>query len=867
MKHSYEIIVDIWKPNESYNIEFSQNSLNTSELIIHVVEDGKPFVLKDTDIIIVAFKKPDRTTVLQQEEVKVIDKLNGKISLMLVTQTLAKSGEVFGEISIEREENGVKQRGSSYPFSFKVRQSFLADENFESKNELGIIDKGMKLVEELDKVDIPALQQAQQQVVQIQEKVDQRGLDLTSFGAKDDGSNDIGAFEKMLANTNKIKTVYVPDGIYGISKTLVVPPKVRMIFAPNAILVPLADIHVIQLKPEAYVEGVTIDLRTMKIPFTKAGIYLDASDIFQFYEQTHMLKDINILGKRATAGWTGTGILMEATKPMTYIDNVKCNNITITNMQKGIHLRVDSSIKNEADMAWVNANFFHQVTLMNFEYGLYVEGDSKVPRDVGGNLFDQVQFQAEAGTKRLIYCEGGTNRFNVFGWDIHKIKPEEAAYEFTKTSRFNKITSPMAQEITEGWIDNGYLNSFTSPNNYVADKRINAMPISIPSRPNFLGNQDDYIVNGHKRGYKVTKVSTHSIVSGELADILTFDTEAGIIFDGTNATFENPIILEIDTTSDPIWYATFLTAMSSWGTQPQNYEMEMYDDLSKKWIGVHWTKNNRSQEIAVSAPWAAVDKCTRIRIKCWGSNPSNKRIGISRVMLTSAKDGGKAYLPYTDYIKETNDVNIPPLLPSDKRIVGDQDDVLIVADKRFKVSSLGATRTSGNIWGMFSMRREQSCRWSDPTQEAPIIIEIDCSTNPLTYLESVGVSFGWGETPKNVKVERVITLNGNYTQVANVTGNTAATVHIAARTAATYKLKFTIYGVNHDNKFVRINRIFATSGDDYSRTFVNTESDNTVYGNVIFGDASKSMIMKSPGGSLWKLVVDDLGALHLEKQT
>lgn len=45
--------------------------------------------------------------------------------------------------------------------------------------------------------------------MQIQEKVNQRGLDVTSFGAKGDGSNDIGAFEKMLANTNKIKTVYV----------------------------------------------------------------------------------------------------------------------------------------------------------------------------------------------------------------------------------------------------------------------------------------------------------------------------------------------------------------------------------------------------------------------------------------------------------------------------------------------------------------------------------------------------------------------------------------------------------------------------------------------------------------------------------
>ena len=43
----------------------------------------------------------------------------------------------------------------------------------------------------------------------------------------------------------------------------------------------------------------------------------------------------------------------------------------------------------------------------------------------------------------------------------------------------------MAQEITEGWIDNGYLNSFVSPNNYTADKRINAMPISLPMKPNF----------------------------------------------------------------------------------------------------------------------------------------------------------------------------------------------------------------------------------------------------------------------------------------------------------------------------------------------------------------------------------------------
>ncbi|HDW3055576.1 TPA: hypothetical protein RMI67_003220 [Bacillus cereus] len=702
-----------------------------------------------------------------------------------------------------------------------------------------------------------------------QNEFSERGFNAKWYGVKGDGkASESTSFDQLLAmvDNNIAKHIFIPDGIYLISKTFVVPRKVHVTFSQNAILIPTGDFHIIQLKPEGYVEGVTIDLRNINFSFTKAAIYLNATDIFQYYEQTHMLKDINILGKHATSGWTGTGILMEATTPMSYIDNVKCNNITITNMQKCIHLRVDKNITKESDMAWVNANFFHQVTLMNFEYGLYLEGDSKVPRDVGGNFFDQVQFQAEQGTKRLIYCEGGTNRFNIFGWDIHKIKPTEAAYEFSKSARFNQIISPMAQEITEGWIDNGYLNSFVSPNNYTADKRINAMPISLPMKPNFLGNQDDHLVNGHKRGYMVTKVSNHPIVSGELTDIFTFDTESGLTFDGTNATYETPIIIEIDTASDPIWYASFLTVMSSWESQPQNFEMEMYDALSKQWIGVHWTKNNRSQSIAVSAPWAAADKCTKIRIKCWGSNLPNKQIGISRVMMTSAKDGGKAYLPYTDYEKTAVPVvDLPPMLPNDKRIVGEQDDVLLVADKRYNVTLSGAPKTAGNVWAMFSMRREQSCRWTNPTEVQPAIVEIDFGTTPLQYLESVGISFGWTETPKNIKIERVLTQGGVYEQFANVTNNAADTIHVAARTANTYKLRFTFSVPNNPNTFVRVNRIFATTGDDYPKTFVNTESDNTLYGDLRFGDAAKGLVLRAQDGAFWKVSIDNAGNLKSTK--
>ena len=74
-------------------------------------------------------------------------------------------------------------------------------------------------------------------------------------------------------------------------------------------------------------------------------------------------------------------------------------------------------------------------------------------------------------------------------------------------------------------------------------------------------------------------------------------------------------------------------------------------------------------------------------------------------MMTSSKDGGKAYLPYTDYEKLPFLLLITPMLPNDKRMVGEQDDVLLVADKRYNVTLSGAPKTAGNVWAMFSMRR------------------------------------------------------------------------------------------------------------------------------------------------------------------
>ncbi|MBW3496052.1 BppU family phage baseplate upper protein [Bacillus sp. FDAARGOS_1420] len=157
MNRSYEITVDMRKENCMYDIEFSQNNLNTSELIINIKEDEEPFILQDTDTIIVAFKKPDQTLVFQSKNVKMLGKTNGKISVVLTTQTLVKVGTVQGEISIEREESGIKKRVSTYPFYFKVRDSLLADETIESKNEFQLFEKIIQAGKTLEGVDVTTI--------------------------------------------------------------------------------------------------------------------------------------------------------------------------------------------------------------------------------------------------------------------------------------------------------------------------------------------------------------------------------------------------------------------------------------------------------------------------------------------------------------------------------------------------------------------------------------------------------------------------------------------------------------------------------------------------------------------------------------
>jgi hypothetical protein len=717
------------------------------------------------------------------------------------------------------------------------------------------------------------------------------GLNVLSSGARGDGvAIDSTSIESALSltATSPIKRVKIPDGIYLINKTIVIPRGIHLELGQKAVIKPTTgNFNIFQLKPEARLTGGFVDLQG--VTFTKAVYYLDAADVFQFYGQSHIISDMNVLNKvpSVTGAFTGTGILCEAKTNMGFIDNVKFNNLTFINFDKVIHLRVDPVLDTmHADdpdvMAWVNANYFFQITAQNFKYGIYLEGKGTVPRDVGGNMFTQCQFQAEPTTENIVYCEGAYNVFDIFMWDVHKMDNTKPAINFAASSKFNRFSSAMQLEITESWVDKGYMNTISSPGNYVPDQRVLAQRISTPYKGQFNGNQDDFLINGNLRGYTVTQTSG-TAPTGVLADIFLPDTEQGPSWDMTGSDYDNPYVIEIDCSTDPVVYAQYVGTIHPWGAVPDGLKVEGFDGTD--WIWLHEVTGNRSHDFLISPPYSAVDFLHKIRISFYGSPNADKKVTIGRVVACSSKNQGKAYIPqFTDKIPMVDangtawDIklntdgtwsneysNITPILPGAKTMAGDQDDILLLADKRFVVTSTGAVKTSGNIWGMFSLKREEFCRWTNPTTGAPIVLEIDFGTTPIQYMESLGINFGWGETAKNIKVERVLSSGGTYVQLYNGTSNTLGTVHIASRAVNVYKIRLTISVANNANKLVRINRIFATAATSLPVAFVNSEGDNKVFGDLEFGDTLKGVIMKSPDGGRWKASMSDTGVLTWTK--
>ncbi|MDC7723230.1 hypothetical protein PNF31_20695 [Priestia megaterium] len=228
----------------------------------------------------------------------------------------------------------------------------------------------------------------------------------------------------------------------------------------------------------------------------------------------------------------------------------------------------------------------------------------------------------------------------------------------------------------------------------------------------------------------------------------------------------------------------------------------------------------------------------------------------SNLLSTSILNNGQ-YNDITSPFEQTRNI-FAPGLPGKPDIIGNQDDIFVQADKKYTVKqTAGKVPYGGSISNCFSLIDEQSMNYLDVPSSAPVVIEMDFTANPIKMLNMAGVSFGWGESPKNIKFEYLTALDGAWTTAKDVKNNLGNTVTAEVRANTLYKMRLTLSEYTKDHKRFRINRIFGTSSMMPGSSWVAT-SGSKMYGNLEFQQGN-SLILKSPDGQSWKLSVDNTG--------
>jgi hypothetical protein len=205
--------------------------------------------------------------------------------------------------------------------------------------------------------------------------------------------------------------------------------------------------------------------------------------------------------------------------------------------------------------------------------------------------------------------------------------------------------------------------------------------------------------------------------------------------------------------------------------------------------------------------------------------------------------------------------SMPPSDPSKHYIVGDQDDVLVNADKLYTVTQLAGSPKVGSAFSaMFDLLKESWTGWDNSTEVAPIVLEINFGTTPISYFKSVGMVFSGTESPKYIKYEFATASTGVYNQSETFPQNTSSTVQsYRFKSANVYRLKITMWGSNNaSTNRIKLTRIFATAGQTRGNAWISTQGGK-MFGDMELARSTDGLILTSPDGSRWKLSISNTG--------
>ncbi|MEH7457963.1 hypothetical protein V7183_12175 [Bacillus sp. JJ1127] len=246
------------------------------------------------------------------------------------------------------------------------------------------------------------------------------------------------------------------------------------------------------------------------------------------------------------------------------------------------------------------------------------------------------------------------------------------------------------------------------------------------------------------------------------------------------------------------------------------------------------------------------------------SSNSHRNYLFSNLLLTTIVDKGQYNVCISTY-EQSLPIELPLTL-NKPHLIGNQDDILVNAPMKYSVKQVsGKLPYGGNLTNCFNLIDEQSVNYIDIPDSNPVIIEIDFTKNPIQMLNCFGLYFGWGEIPKKIRIEYLLSANGNWIVATDVPLNMRDTIISNMKASQLYKVRVTMSGYVQDHKRFRINRIFARSSMESGNAWLSTNGGK-LYGDIEM-EAGKGLVLKTSGGGKWRVTINEVGQLIMTKVT